>query len=81
MRAPFPTREELRSSGTREEVIADLDDIWLAAHSEAMELAVRLPEIFGDPPRPELTLHVACCIDDEWGAIRGAVCGACPPRS
>jgi hypothetical protein len=36
------------------------------AHSEAMDLAVRLPEVFGDPPRPRITLHVARGYDDEW---------------
>ena len=31
-----------------------------------MELASRLPEVFGDPPRPRITLHVARGYDDEW---------------
>ena len=66
MRVPFPTREELRARGTRKEAIAELYDLWLVAHSEAMNLAARLPEVFGDPPRPRVTLHVARGYDDEW---------------
>ncbi len=66
MRVPFPTREELRESGTRMEAIAEHYDRWLVAHSEAMDLAVRLPDVFGDPPRPRVTLHVARGYDDEW---------------
>ena len=61
MRVPFPSPEELRAKGTREEAIAELYDLWLVAHSEAMALAARLPDVFGDPPRPRVTLH-----DDEW---------------
>ena len=66
MRVPFPTREELRTRGTRKEAIAELYDLWLVAHSEAMDLAARLPDVFGDPPRPRVTLHVARGYDDEW---------------
>jgi hypothetical protein len=66
MRVPFPTREELRKRGTCKEAIAELYDLWLVAHSEAMDLAARLPDIFGDPPRPRVTLHVARGYDDEW---------------
>lgn len=63
---PFPSREELRQRGTRKEAIAELYDVWLAAHAEAMKLAERLPAVFGDPPRPKITLHVARGYDDEW---------------
>jgi hypothetical protein len=66
MHRPFPSREELRQRGTRKEAIADLYDVWLAAHTEAMKLAERLPSVFGDPPRPKITLHVARGYDDEW---------------
>jgi hypothetical protein len=66
MRVPFPSREELRRRGIREEAIADLYDVWMAAHEEAMDLAARLPAVFGDPPRPLITLHVARGYDDEW---------------
>ncbi len=54
MKVPFMTREELLSHGKCSKAIAELYDLWLAAHSEAMELAVRLPEVFGDPPMPLL---------------------------
>jgi hypothetical protein len=50
----------------RKEAIEELYDLWLVAHEEAMALAVRLPEVFGDPPRPCITLHVARGLDDEW---------------
>lgn len=66
MRVPFPTREELRARGKRKEAIAELYDLWLVAHAEAMELAARLPDVFGNPPRPRITLHVARGYDDEW---------------
>ena len=49
-----------------ERAVTDLYDLWVVAHEEAMELAVRLPEIFGNPPRPRITLHVARGYDDEW---------------
>ncbi len=65
MRVAFPSREELCRHG-RKEVVAELYDLWLVAHEEAMELASRLPEVFGDPPRPRITLHVARGYDDEW---------------
>lgn len=62
----FPTRKELIQRGTRKEAIADLYVIWCAAHAEAMNLGGRLPAVFGDPPRPRITLHVARGLDDEW---------------
>lgn len=66
MHRPFPSREELRKAGTRQEAINELYDVWLAAHAEAMKLAERLPEVFGDSPRPKITLHVARGYDNEW---------------
>jgi hypothetical protein len=66
MIVPFPSREELLSQGTRKEAIAEMYDLWIVAHSEAMDFASRLPEVFGDPPRPRVTLHVARGYDDEW---------------
>lgn len=66
MRVAFPSREELCRRGKCRQAVADLYDLWLVAHEEAMDLAVRLPEIFGDPPRPRITLHVARGYDDEW---------------
>ena len=66
MKVAFPSREELCRQGTRREAVADLYDIWLVAHDEAMELASRLPQEFGDPPRPRITLHVARGYDEEW---------------
>ncbi len=66
MRVSFPTREELRERGIRKEAIAELYELWLAAHAEAMALATRLPDVFGDPPRPLVSLHVARRYDDEW---------------
>jgi len=82
MRVPFPSREQLCQQGTRKEVIEDLYDIWLIAHDEAMNLAVRLPEVFGDPPRPRITLHVARGYDDEWvlSEQRVAELAACDPE-
>jgi hypothetical protein len=66
MHRPFPSREELRQRGTRKDAIAELYDVWLAAHAEAIKLAERLPSVFGDPLRPKITLHVARGYDDEW---------------
>jgi hypothetical protein len=66
MHRPFPSREELRQRGTRKDAIAELYDVWLAAHAEAIKLAERLPSVFGDPPRPKITLHVARGYDGEW---------------
>lgn len=66
MTAPFPSREELRQRGTCKEAIAEFYDLWLVAHAEAIKLVERLPEVFGDPPRPKITLHVARGYDDEW---------------
>ena len=66
MRVPFASREELRARGESKNVIEECYELWLAAHEEAMGLAVRLPEVFGDPPKPWLTLHVARGYDDEW---------------
>ena len=63
---PFPSSEELRKAGTRQEAIDELYEVWLAAHAEAVKLAERLPAVFGDPPRPRITLHVARGYDDEW---------------
>ena len=66
-RVPFPTRDELLARGTpRKDAIADLYDLWIVAHDEAMNLADRLPSVFGSPPRPRITLHVARGYDDEW---------------
>ena len=62
---PFPSREELLQRGYREESL-ELYDLWRVANSEALALAARLPEVFGDPPRPRITLHVARGLDDEW---------------
>ncbi len=73
MKVAFPSREELCLQGTRKEAVAELYDIWLVAHEEAMELAGRLPEVFGDPPRPRITLHVARGYDDEWILTEGRV--------
>ena len=62
----FPSRDELLKRGTRQAAIDELYDLWKEAHGEAMKLATRLPEVFGDPPRPRITLHVARGYDDEW---------------
>jgi len=62
----FPIREELQNRGIRREAIDDLYELWKYAHAEAQELAARLPLVFGDPPRPGITLHVARGYDDEW---------------
>ena len=67
MRMPFSSKAELLASGRhRPEVVEELYDLWQVAHTEAMELAARLPKVFGDPPRPDITLHVARGYDDEW---------------
>ncbi len=66
MTHPFPSREELRKAGKRQEAIDELYEVWLAAHAEAVKLAERIPAVFGDPPRPKITLHVARGYDDEW---------------
>ena len=65
MDSPFPSREELKARGYSPESL-DLYDLWRQAHREAQLLAARLPEVFGDPPRPSITLHVARGYDDEW---------------
>jgi len=62
----FPSREDLRKGGTSEEAIDELYEVWCEAHAEGMTLATRLPDVFGDPPRPRVTLHVARGYDDEW---------------
>lgn len=66
MKVPFPSREELLAGSMRREAVEELYDLWQAAHADAMALAVRLPEVFGDPLRPRITLHVARGYDDEW---------------
>ena len=66
MRVPFASREQLRQGGTQKDWIDEFYDIWVAAHNEAMDLAVQIPEVFGYPPRPRITLHVARGFDDEW---------------
>ena len=67
IRVPFPTRDDLLSRGTIERyAIAEDYDHWVVAHEEAMDLAARLPDVFGNPSRPRITLHVAQGYDDEW---------------
>ncbi|MCP5551531.1 MAG: hypothetical protein H7A53_11635 [Akkermansiaceae bacterium] len=66
MTTPFPSRDELRRSGIRKDAIDGLYEIWCHAHAEAMVLAEELFDVFGDPPRPLVTLHVARGYDDEW---------------
>lgn len=82
MIVPFPSRDALLAQGTLPCVIADLYDLWVVAHTEAMALAVRLPEVFGDPPRPRITLHVARGFDDEWvlSEARGLELAAMDPE-
>jgi hypothetical protein len=65
MEPPFPSREELKSRGYCPTSL-DRYDLWREAHREAGKLAARLPEVFGDPPRPRTTLCVARGYDDEW---------------
>ncbi|RBP44187.1 hypothetical protein DES53_1046 [Roseimicrobium gellanilyticum] len=65
MTPPFPSREELRSRGY-DPATLDQYDQWREANREAQALAARLPEVFGDPPRPKITLSVARGYDDEW---------------
>lgn len=65
MNPPFPSREELRSRGYSRETL-DLYDVWRHAHEEGQFLAARLSSVFGDPPRPHITLTVATGFDDEW---------------
>jgi hypothetical protein len=65
MTPPFPSREELRSRGY-DPATLDQYDQWREAHREAQVLATRLPEVFGDPPRPHITLSVAVGYDNEW---------------
>ncbi len=65
MSIDFPSREELKSRGY-EKASLDQYDVWRNAHSEAQKLSARLIEVFGDPPRPRITLHVARGFDDEW---------------
>ena len=66
MCVPFPSREELVARGLRKRDVDEMYELSEAAHAEAMALAVRLPEVFGDPPRPRITLHVARGYDDEY---------------
>lgn len=63
----FPTREELRERGIETAAVNDHYDLWCHAHEEAMNLAVQLPAVFGDAPRPRITLHVAKGYDEEGG--------------
>ncbi len=63
---PFPTREKLRRSGTRQESIDDLYELWTYAHEEGNKLAKELPLVFGDTPKPPITLNVARGYDGEW---------------
>ena len=65
MPSPFPSRAELLQQGYRPETL-ELYDLWCHAHAEAQELAAQLPAVWGDPPRPSITLHVARGYDDEW---------------
>jgi hypothetical protein len=65
MTPPFPTREELRSRGY-DPATLDQYDQWREAHREAQVLAAKLPEVFGDPPRPRITMNVATGFDNEW---------------
>ena len=65
MNPPFPTREELKARGYSRELL-ELYGLLRAAHAEGQKLAARLPEVFGSPPRPRITLHVARGYDDEW---------------
>ena len=65
MSFPYPSRDELRSRGYSRETL-DRIDRWREAHHEAQMLAARIPEVFGDPPRPRITLSVALGYDDEW---------------
>lgn len=65
MPVKFPSRDELRSRGCSPESL-ELYDLWAAANAEAQNLAARIPLVFGDPPRPRITLHVARGYDDEW---------------
>ncbi|RBP44186.1 hypothetical protein DES53_1045 [Roseimicrobium gellanilyticum] len=66
MPPPFPSREELLSRGYWPKTVEELYDLWQEAHREALALAARLPEVFGDPPRPAITRSVARGLDDEW---------------
>src|SRR5688572_28521223 len=65
MSPPFPSREELKSRGYSPETL-DQYDVWRTAHAEGQKLASRLPQVFGSPERPRITLHVARGYDDEW---------------
>ncbi|QIF01784.1 DUF6714 family protein [Roseimicrobium sp. ORNL1] len=65
MTPPFPSREELRSRGY-DRAALDQYDQWREAHREAQVLAARLPQVFGNPPRPRITLNVATGLDNEW---------------
>lgn len=66
LKAPeFPTRTELQLAGYSASQL-ELYDLWLHANAEAQMLASRIPNLFGDPPRPQVTLHVADGLDDEW---------------
>jgi hypothetical protein len=65
MNPAFPTREDLKSRGYSPESL-ELYDLWRTAHGEAQQMAAKLPSVFGDPPRPRITLHVARGYDDEW---------------
>lgn len=41
-------------------------DLRRQARAEARQLAAKLPQVFGNPRRPQITLRVARGIDDEW---------------
>lgn len=62
---PFSSREEPKARGFDRETL-DLYDLRRVPNLEAQELAARLPAVFGDPPRPRVTLSVARGYDDEW---------------
>jgi hypothetical protein len=66
MVVPCPSPEALVARGMSKRAVDEMYELYAAAHGEAMELAARLPEVFGDPPRPRITLHVARGYDDEW---------------
>jgi hypothetical protein len=65
MVSAFPSREELQRRGYLPEDL-ELYELWCQAHAEAQQLATRLPEVFGDPPKPRITRSVADGFDDEW---------------
>jgi len=65
-RRTFPTREELLRLGSCPERLEIYYDLWKCANEEAQQLAERLPAVFGDPPKPRITLRVARALDDDW---------------